>query len=69
MLGEKTSYLQEFHILVVLKVSLSCSFILRQPKLETAWQWSILSGATYSKKRFLSYVQILVNECAFVYLR
>lgn len=32
----KISYLEEFHILVALKESLSPSFILRKPKLEIA---------------------------------
>lgn len=36
ILEEKISYLKEFHILIVLKVSLSSSFFSRKAKLETA---------------------------------
>ena len=34
--GGKIGYLEGFHILAALKISLSSSFILREPKLEIA---------------------------------
>lgn len=51
--GEEMGYLERFHIVIALKISLSSSFILWKLKLEIADQeWQITSVANIQRKCF-----------------
>lgn len=51
--GEEMGYLERFHILIALKISLSSSFISWKLKLEIAdYEWQITSVANIQRKCF-----------------